>query len=70
MHVRRNALHAFYGSHPHRDYMCKACTTKHAHSKPATELTVFMHYVGILVGVTMPTHDVLLRHFGKMLLYA
>ena len=36
----------------------------------STELAVFMHYVGILVGVTVPTRDVLLCHFRKMLLYA
>ena len=30
---------------------------------------VFIHYIRILSSVTMPTCDVLLRHFGKMLLY-
>ena len=35
-------------------------------SEPATELTVFMHYVRILVGVAMPTHDMLLCHFRKI----
>ena len=29
----------------------------------------FIHYIRILSSVTMPTCDVLLRHFGKMLLY-
>ena len=40
----------------------KSCT-KRVNSKLATELTIFMHYVGILVGVAMPTHDVLLQYF-------
>ena len=30
---------------------------------------VFIHYIRILSSVTMPTCDVLLRHFRKMLLY-
>ena len=30
---------------------------------------VFIHYIRILSSVTMPTSDVLLRHFRKMLLY-
>ena len=30
---------------------------------------VFIHYIRILSSVTMPTWDVLLRHFRKMLLY-
>ena len=29
----------------------------------------FIHYIRILSSVTMPTCDVLLRHFRKMLLY-
>ena len=33
------------------------------------ELMVFIHYIRILSSVTMPTCDVLLHHFRKMLLY-
>ena len=32
------------------------------------QLIVFIHYIRILSSVTMPTCDVLLRHFRKMLL--
>ena len=38
-------------------------STKRVNSNLATELTVFMHYIRILAGVAMPTHDVLLHYF-------
>ena len=45
---------------------------KGSQSMPSTywqiELIVFIHYIRILSSVTMPTCDVLLRHFRKMLL--
>ena len=47
----------------------KACAVNHAYSELVTKLTVFMHYIKILVGVTMRMHAVLLHHFRKMLLH-
>ena len=38
------------------------------HTAWQIELIVFIHYIRILSNVTMPTCDVLLRHFRKMLL--
>ena len=39
------------------------------HTDWQIELIVFIHYIRILSSVTMPTCDVLLRHFRKMLLW-
>ena len=38
------------------------------HTDWQIKLTVFIHYIRILSSVTMPTYDMLLRHFRKMLL--
>ena len=38
------------------------------HTDWQIELIVFIHYIRMLSSVTMPTCDVLLRHFRKMLL--